>query len=330
MPLSLDIPPQKRGLRPSRRIQTMSKDARNLLNSIGEERMKNRTPSSLSMKHSLTLQPSEEEIALPRPLEFTSGSLTKSIDQTQMCMAERLSLLARLCPKIPLADWLSDKGHHPKKRKLEDQISSPPLLVQENMKTTGLHQQSGIRLMNHSSLGSEKEKSMLSLSRQVSRKLSNRLTITPGTPSESLNTSSPLLDVHPSPRASGSTSSSGSTSTSGKFSKPLILSSSIPNSPTLSTTKLNCPSKPLNPPYPLKLGQNLVQPSPCSSRPLPLSSPSAGKSSPSTKISSQRCLSPTSPLSTYRSSSLTKLSETKSQPNDISASLILPNLTPFG
>lgn len=94
-------------------------------------------------------------------------------------------------------------------------------------------------------------------------------------------------------------------------------------------TKLNCPSKPLNPPYPLKLGQNLVQPSPCLSRLLPLSSPSAGKSSPSTKISSQRCLSPTSPLSTYGSSSLTKPSKTISQPNNISTSPILLNLMPF-
>ena len=111
----------------------------------------------------LTLQPSEEEIALPGPLEFTSGSLMKSIDQTQMCMAERPSLLARLCPKIPLADRLSNEGHHPKKRKLEDQISPPPLLVQENMKTARLHPQSSIRLTNHSSLGSEKEKSMLPL-----------------------------------------------------------------------------------------------------------------------------------------------------------------------
>ena len=66
---------------------------------------------------------------------FISGSLTKSIDQTQAHREECLSLLARLYPKIPLVDQMSDKGHQPKKMKLEDQISSPPLWVQENLGT---------------------------------------------------------------------------------------------------------------------------------------------------------------------------------------------------
>ncbi|KAG6327873.1 hypothetical protein ID866_11216 [Astraeus odoratus] len=166
----------------------------------------------------------------------------------------------------------------------------------------------------------------LPLSQRISEQPSNKLDSILLIQRLSSTASCPHQDVLSSLCHNGFISSNGNMSTLLKCSNVLTPPKLIQNKPTSLTTRLSCPSVSPNQSPVLEIPPNITLPSPCLSRPSPLSSLKGGMNTLSTKLPSDDSSMPLSQHTMGESLTMTVPFETRSQSSSTFASLIPPLL----
>ncbi|KAG6325817.1 hypothetical protein ID866_13272 [Astraeus odoratus] len=181
--------------------------------------------------------------------------------------------------------------------------------------------------MMSNSCGTNNGPKGLPLSQRISEQPLNKLDSIPLIQRLLLTASCPHQDVLSSLHCNGFILSNGNMSTLLKCSNVLTPPKLIQNKPTSLTTRLSCPSVSPNQSPVLEMLLNITLPSPCLSRPSPLSSLKGGMNTLSTKLPLDDSSMPLSQHIMGKSLTMTMPFETGSQSSGTFASLIPPLLT---